>query len=163
MFFSRKKREVGQSNESNVQDKVAKGIAGLLLSIQNRFTSFMSARINSLSSRSKRVCLGFFCLIFGGFSVHVFFGAFDDSGNSGKTIKPDQVVVPKYYNQADTDVNESLVTEKDIMRINRFKIYMDSLSLSTEGKAEYDSILKERPGLMDSIKAIEGMYYSQSK
>ncbi len=163
MFFSKKKKEVGEPNELKVQDKAAKGIAGFLLGVQNKFTSFMSARINNLSRRSKQICLGIFCLTFGGFSIHAFVGAFRDSANSEKTIKPDPVSVPKYYNQTDSPVKESPVTDRDIMRINRFKRYMDSLSLSSKGKLEYDSILKARPGLMDSIKAIEEIYYSQSK
>lgn len=163
MLFSKKKKQAGEQKESKVQDTMAKGIAGFLLSVQNKFASFMSGRINNLSNRSKQVCLAIFCLTFGGFSIYAFFGVFRDPGNSGKTIKPDQVAVPKYYDQADTKFKEPSVSERDIARINRFKRYMDSLSRSEKGRPEYDSILKARPGLMDSIKVIEEIYYSQTK
>jgi hypothetical protein len=163
MLFSKKKKKAEEPKESKVKDKVAKGIAGFLLSVQNKFASFMSGRINNLSSRSKQFSLAIFCLMFGGCSIYAFLGAFRDSENSGKAIKPDQVVVPKYYDQSDSEFKEPQVSEKVIIRINRFKKYMDSLSRSAKGRPEYDSILKARPGLMDSIKVIEEIYYSQSK
>jgi hypothetical protein len=40
---------------------------------------------------------------------------------------------------------------------------MESLSRSAKGRLEFDSIIKARPGLMDSIKEIEQLYYLQSK
>lgn len=163
MLFSKKIKQVEELKESKVHDKVAKGIAGFLLSVQNRFASFMSGRINNLSSRSKQICLAIFCLMFGGFSIYAFVGAFSDTGNSGRRIKPDQVSVPKYYDRTNSEIKEPSVGERDIIRINRFKKYMDSLSKSPKGRPVYDSILKARPGLMDSIHVIEEIYYSQSK
>ena len=142
---------------------MAKGIAGFLLSMQNRFASFMNGKINNLSSRSKQIGLVLFCLLFGGFSIYAFVGAFRNTGNSGKAIKPDQVAVPKYYDRTASENKEPSVSENDIIRINRFSKYMDSLSHSVKGKAVYDSILKARPGLMDSIQVLEEIYYSQSK
>lgn len=163
MLFSKKKKKIEEPKETKVQDTVAKGIAGFLLSVQNKFTSFMSERVNNLSSCSKQFCLGIFCLLFGGFSIYAFLGAFHHSENSVKTIKPDQVAVPKYYDQRNSEFEEPQVSAKDITRINHFREYMDSLSRSSRGRSEYDSILKARPGLMDSIKIIEEIYYSQSK
>ena len=160
MLLSRNKKH---GEEPKVQDKVAKGIAGFLLSVQNSFASFMSNRINKQSNRSKRIWLAIFCLMFGGFSIYAFVGAFRDAGNSGKGIKPEQVSVPKYYDRTDNQIAEPSVSERDIMRINRFKKYMDSLRAAPKGRPVYDSILKARPGLMDSIQAIEQIYYSQSK
>src|SRR5688572_24252782 len=109
MLFSKKKKRVEEPKESEVQDKVAKGIAGFLLSVQNRFASFMSGRINILSSRSKLICLAIFCLMFGGFSIYAFVGAFSDTGNSGRRIKPDQVSVPKYYDRTNPEIKEPSV------------------------------------------------------
>ena len=162
MLLSKNKKNAREPKDSRVQDKVAKGIAGFLLSIQNSFASFMSGRINSLNNRSKHVALAIFCLLFGGFSIYAFVGAFRDR-DSDKTIKPDQMAVPIYYDRTDAEVAEPSGSERDIMRINRFKRYIDSLSKSPTGRQVYDSILKARPGLMDSIKVIEQIYYSQSK
>lgn len=163
MLLSRNKQNAKGPKKSSFQDKMAKGIAGFLLSIQNRFAGFMDGSINKLTDRSKQVWLVVFCLAFGGFSIYSFVGAFRESGNSGKRIKPDQVAVPKYYDRTNSNIEEPSVSERDMIRINRFKKYMDSLKKSVNGRQAYDSILKTRPGLMDSIQVIEQIYYSQSK
>src|SRR5688572_17980762 len=113
MLISKRKEKAEKPEETKVQDKVAKGIASFLLAVQREFASFMSGRINNLGIRSKQICLAIFCLMFGGFSIYAFYGAFQDSGNYEKTIKPGQVVVPKYYDQSDSEFKESRVSEKD--------------------------------------------------
>lgn len=163
MALSGNRKNGEEPRESKVQDRVAKGIAGFLLAIQNRFACFMSAMVNKLTIQSKQACLVVFCLVFGGFSIYAFVGAFRDSESSAKRLKPDQVAVPKYYDRTESEINEPSVSERDIIRINRFKKYMDSLKKTASGRPVYDSILKTRPGLMDSIQVIEQLYYSQSK
>ncbi len=163
MLFSKKMKKVEEPKVSKLQDHVAKGIAGLLLLVQNKFASFMSGAINHLSARSKHVCLGMFCLMFGGFSMYAVSGVFRDSKSSVGIIKTDQVSVPKYYDHADSEIKKLLFSDTDIMRINRFKRYMDSLSHSAKGRHEYDSILKVRPYLIDSLDFVLDIYYSQSK
>ena len=157
-LFKRNKKD----KVSPVQDKVAKGIAGFLLSIQARFASFMNTLTNQLSARAKRFWLAIFCLVFGGFSIYAFIGAFRSDEHPSRSVKPAQLSVPKYYDQKEIN-NDPVVTESDMMRIGSFKKYMDSLQRSVKGKVIHDSILKARPGLMDSIQLIEQLYYSQSK
>jgi hypothetical protein len=137
-----------------LKDKLAKGIAAFLLSIQSRFAMVMSSRINSLSIKAKRLCLVAFCLGFGGFSIYAFIEAY--RGNQ-KPMRPSQVSVPKYYDRTGVEIREPL-TEGNIKRINQFKKYMDSLIDSENGQAIYDSILKSRPKLMDSILEVEKLY-----
>ena len=163
MLFSRKNKKGIEFNYSKVRDKVAKGIAGFLLSIQNRFASFMSAITNNLNKKAKQVYLAIFCLVFGGLSLYAFIEAFQNSERAVNSIKPAQISMPKYYDRTGTETEGLTVSDKEINRINRFKKYMDSLSHSVKGRGVYDSILKARPGLMDSIKIIEQLYYSQSK
>ena len=138
-----------------LKDKLARGIAASLLSIQSRFAVVMDSRINSLSIKAKQFCLLAFCLGFGGFSIYAFIGVY--KGNH-KTMKPSQVSVPKYYDRTGTEVREPPITEGNIKRINQFKKYMDSLIKSENGQAIYDSILKARPNLMDSILEVEMLY-----
>jgi hypothetical protein len=138
-----------------LKDKLARGIAASLLSIQSRFAVAMDSRVNSLSIKAKQLCLLAFCLGFGGFSIYAFIGAY--KGNR-KTIRPSQVSVPKYYDRTGTEVREPPITEGNIKRINQFKKYMDSLIDSENGQAIYDSILKARPNLMDSILEVEILY-----
>jgi hypothetical protein len=157
-----KNKSKNKGDNSVMQDKVAKGIAGFLLSVQTRFASIMNAWTNQLSTGAKRFWLVIFCLVFGGFSIYAFIGAFRNNENSSRSIKPAQVSFPKYYHQQELH-KVPTVSKNDMLRIDRFKKYMDSLQRSKNGKGIYDSIIKARPGLMDSIKVIEQLYYSQSK
>ncbi len=163
MFFWKKNKAKQDSTQPKVQDKLAKGIAGFLFSVQNRFASFMNSQAGKLSTNAKQFWLIAFCLVFGGFSIYAFLGAFSDSKSSSQSMKPALLSVPKYYDRTGTEFPESLVTERDIARINRFKKYMDSLSHSAKGRIGYDSILKAKPGLIDSIKALEKSIIQQSK
>ena len=154
--------QVEKSKEENtylMNDKIATAIAVFLLSLQSRFALVIGTKTNALSMKVKWLWLLVFCLLFGGFSIYEIMGAFRDRG---KTIKPTQISVPKYYDRTEVLI-QSQVSDRDIKRICRFKKYMDSLRGAQEGKIVYDSILKARPGLMDSIQAVEQIYYSQSK
>lgn len=155
MQFKKNKEE----NTYPMKDKIAKAIAGFLLSLQSRFALVIGTKTNKLSMKAKWLWLFVFCLLFGGFSIYAIMGPFRDRG---KTIKPAQISVPKYYDRTGVQI-EPLISDRDIKRIYRFKKYMDSLRSSKEGKIVYDSILKARPELMDSIHTVEQIYYSQSK
>ena len=161
LFFKKRYREK-YPDEPSVQDRVAKAIAGILLSIQSRFSRFMNERTKKLNLRTQKLFLVLFCLIFGGFSLYAFVDVFRNSEMSTGSLKPDQVSMPKYYPEQ-SQSKHPFVSEMDMIRISRFKLYMDNLSNSIKGKHVYDSILQVRPGLMDSIQVIEELYYSPSK
>jgi hypothetical protein len=56
------------------------------------------------------------------------------------------------------DGGDSEAIQQQVMGL---KSYLDSLSLSADGKAEYQRILTARPGLMDSLRLFESMYNLQ--
>ena len=157
MLFNKRIKE---ENRHPLKDKVARGIADFFLSVQSGFADFMSSKTNRLSIKAKWFWLAVYCVAFSGFSIYVFIGT---SGGNKKVLEPSPVSFPKYYDQTEIEIKEPHVSKKDIKRINVFRKHMDSLRLSPAGKITYDSILKTRPGLMDSIRAIEQIYYSQSK
>ena len=154
------KKLTRNNNDHLLKDRVANRIAGILLSIQFRFAVFMGLKTSTMSTKAKWLWLLVFCLVFGGFSIYALLGTF---GQNQKAMKPSQLSVPKHYERIVPKVYEQPVTEKDIERINGFKKYVDSMRLSSNGKIWYDSILITRPGLIDSIRTIEEIYYSQSK
>lgn len=160
LFKRNKMKSVHYANVA--QDKIAKGIAGFLLNIQIRSSTFMNTWMNQLGSNAKRIWLLIFCIVFGALSIYSFVGAFKSDKISHNKIKPAQLSVPKYYDQNEVQ-NLPTVSKNDMQRIEKFKKYMDSLKGSVRGKPVYDSILTARPGLMDSVQTIEQLYYSQSK
>ena len=144
-----------------MQDRAAERIVHFLMALQNRFVRFMSSKINRLSTKTKQGWLFIFCLVFAGFSIHVFTGAFNNHAKAVKAINPGQLSLPKYWDDKMEGMNP-VVGDNDIDRIGRFEKYMDSLSKSAQGRIVYDSMMKARPGLSDSIKIIKQIY-SQTK
>ncbi len=154
------KKRTRNDNNHLLMERVANRIASVMLSIQLRFAVFMDSKTSSMSTKAKWLWLLVFCLVSGGFSIYALLGTFKQHQNS---MKPSQLSVPKYYDRMASKTNGQPVSEKDIEKINAFKKYLDSMRLSSKGKIWYDSILRTRPGLIDSIRAIEEIYYSQSK
>jgi hypothetical protein len=157
LFRKRKKQNI--SNGLTVHDKAATRIAVFFTSLQNRFACFMNTKINKLSNQSKKIWLVAFCSLSGAITISTLVYALS---TPGLTI-PEPVRFPKYYHSADSKTSEPLVTGRDVMRIQNFKVYLDSLTKSVPGKALYDSIMRARPGLVDSIRVCQELYSSQQK
>ncbi len=66
-------------------------------------------------------------------------------------------------NKVRMDLPTHLLNAPDEKRIRQFRKYMDSLSQSKSGSVLRDSILKARPGLMDSIRRLENILYSTNE
>lgn len=58
---------------------------------------------------------------------------------------------------------KTVIADNGASSIARYRRYMDSLARSPAGKHIYDSIMRHRPGLYDSIKALEAQYKSKTK
>lgn len=54
-------------------------------------------------------------------------------------------------------------SQTDFEKIIRFGRYIDSLGRSPTGMKIRDSLLQDRPGLLDSLAIVENYYYSQFK
>jgi hypothetical protein len=141
-------------------DKLAALLATQLHRQQQRFTSFLTKQTAPLSKRGQLAGLVVFCLLFGGASFLAILGAFQRKTSS--PVKPIPVTVPKYFNRSGEALPPSL-TRKDFEQIHHFKNYLDSLYGSQEGRAVYDSLIRERPGLLDSLRQMETIFYSPSK
>jgi hypothetical protein len=146
------------------KDRLAKGIAGFIMKMQNGFAKFMGKRTEKLSSSTMKYMLAAFLLCGCGLSVYFIVTAFKKNGLS-KAVKIDRLSVPRYY---DKNGDESMqpgffITKKEHEEMQAFKNYMDSLSFhhNKKGIRIYDSIMLNRPGLMDSVNQLEQMYQQQ--
>ena len=163
MLFKKKNKKKNSATANSVHDKLAGGIAQFLLSLQNRFATFMSKNINRLSTKIKQLLLALFCIVCMACIVYALADAFKPLKKVGWVFPSDPPSV-KMINHLSPDYSpEPTISKAEIIRIQRFKNYMDSLNQSESGKLLYDSILKARPGLMDSISTIEEFYRSQPK
>ncbi len=161
MLFNKKNIKERTTKAQPVMDKMASGIARLFLAVQSGFALIMSRNINRLSKNGRRAFLGIFCALYLGGSMYIFYEA----------VKPTKKATPYFLPYASSGILQELgmfakspsMKENSLNRIQYFKTYMDSLKKSNGGRIMFDSILKARPGLMDSIYTIERLYYSPSK
>ncbi|MCV9926315.1 hypothetical protein OIU83_01520 [Flavobacterium sp. LS1R49] len=74
-------------------------------------------------------------------------------------IKPTNAVPFEY----ETVKLNPVISTTEFENIILFRRHMDSLERSPTGKKTYDSIVRFRPGLLDSLKLVEYYYESQLK
>jgi hypothetical protein len=104
-----------------------------------------------------------FIVFTGGCSIYLIVNSF--SGNkTGNLVltpitKPTNAIPLK---EKPLELNE-VISKTEFEKITSFRKYMDSLSRSPTGKKTYDSIVSDRPGLLDSLTIIENYYYSHLK
>lgn len=130
---------------------------------QRKCASYLNHKAEKYSKRCKQICLALFCLFAGGSSTYIAIRAIENP--SGK-LRIEKISVPKYAMERDSiSAFQSMpvLTEKQYHNIQQFKKYMVSLELTKAGKIKHDSIMKTRPGLMDSIAFIEQVYRQQIK
>lgn len=79
--------------------------------------------------------------------------------SKGKAYAVTSVSIPRHVEQQKMPANDTAIVGA-VNRIEHFKHWLDSLQ--QRGSPVYDSIVRARPGLIDSISFIE-QYYSSKK
>ena len=120
----------------------------------------MSACVSKVSPKRLRLLLFFFCVLGGGFSIYLITSSFFQDEIGG--FKIEKINVPKVYDGGNNLRSEQVVDEEIYKAIERFDEYMDSLRGSQMGLEIRDSILKLRPGLLDSLELLKQIYKSQN-
>lgn len=139
-FFKRDK------SQSIIQDKAATGIANGILKSQHWFACNLERVTKKWKQKQQWVFLYLVCLLFGGLSIAAVVNASKVSATS-KAIMPKSIAVPKSIYQGN---NPFLITEKEFRQVQEYK-------------KQHPNLIKERPGLWDSLTLIEQSYYSQKK
>jgi len=125
-----------------IGDKAAHGIAGGILSIQRSFSENMRRWSGSWNRKGQVIFLVTVCGVFVTLSVLAIVQPFTKRATATrpaviKVVHP----VPAVF--------APRITEEEFQRIQQFKAKLDS------------SIIKSRPGLMDSIRMVEDLYNTQ--
>lgn len=96
-------------------------------------------------------------------SIYLIVNSFSGNTNRNITVTP----ITKPTNLVTTKEKpvelKSIISKTEFEKIKGFRKYMDSLGRSPEGKKTYDSIVSDRPGLLDSLTILENYYYSHLK
>lgn len=161
LFRKRDKKEI---QVQPGKDRLAGSIAGWILKVQNGFAKFMNKRTEKISISGMKVMLIIFLLSGSGLSIYVIAKTVLKKGGP-KIIKIYRISTPQnVYKNSTPGFDRSLLISKDeYEEIQSFHSYMDSLHQSKSGKPIYDSILLNRPGMMDSIIMIEELYRTTHK
>jgi hypothetical protein len=161
-LFKKKKKDVDENNKT-ISDKVAGKIAAAGIMIQQMFAGKMNKLFENMNVSRVKIALIIFCISAGGFSLYLLANSILKKENKKQIIKIDKVDIPRHFDKTgdETIMTEATVDEQTYNQIQGFKKYMDSIQV--HNKNEYDSIIINRPGLLDSVQMLEQIYLSQKQ
>lgn len=131
---------------------------------QKRIAAWMESKSNGLSLTGKKIVLICMLLTGGAYCFYLVISVFDHNKKPA-SYSVSRISIPEYTGQnGDNKISKhSAISKKEFERIHRFHLYLDSLAQSPSSRKLYDSIIRGRPGLLNSIIIIENIYQSQTK
>ena len=159
--FKHKNNQVHR-NMNLKTDMIAQALANKCIRAQYKLASVIQAKSEKLSLNTKRFIVIAFSAI--SFSCCVYLVVKSFLGNQDINISITPIKVPEQVVQNENSrVSQSTgVSKNEFEKVKKFRGYIDSLTASSSGRRIYDSIYKNRPGLIDSLAVIENIYKSQS-
>lgn len=154
-----KKSDVLETAKNNLWQKFDQAN----LRLQYKCANWLESKTAHFSRLNWIVILLCFTVFTSGCSIYLIVNSF--SGNKARNItvspitKPTNVVPIK---EKPVELN-TIISKTEFEKITSFRKYMDSLGRSLTGKKTYDSIVLNRPRLLDSLTIIENYYYSHLK
>lgn len=131
-------------------------LAGLLvekvLVIQKMWANWMNRKINHYPAKTKRTALIGMVLFVGVYCCYLLISSF--SGSPLETVEQPGKIMPGIIHKNDDAIQIDLDTAVQ-QKIVAFRHYLDSLNQTEAGRKEKDSLLKARPGLIDSLTLLE--------
>lgn len=162
LVLSKNKSRQNQDRHDSKQQQIAERIISRCQAIQYKASKFLQAKFERLAARSKRLTVIAFCIV--GFSLSIYLIIRSFSKQAYKPISITAIRLPKQAvanrQQPHHHVNE--ITREEFKKIRTFRLYLDNLDHSQQGKRIRDSIILYRPGLIDSLTIVESMYQLQS-
>ena len=159
-FNEKGKRKQPPSDSS--RDKVAIGIVQKCIKLQLRWAYFMRRKTEFLSHRQIKYLLLLFCFVSVGGSLYLAVKGFHGNDKRSLFVTPIDVPVHSTKTGEEAIMPFLTITKNEVERIERFKRYIDSLSQTESGRKIKTQFLLSRPGLMDSIEALQKLYQLQS-
>ena len=137
------KQNESLKDQVTLSDKAATGIANGILKIQGLFASSLKQLTNKWKKQHQFIFLYAVCFLFGGLSIAAIINSFK-VGKNVKAFMPASISVPnKIYKN-----NAFVITDMEFKKVQEYK-------------RMHPNLIKERPGLFESLTLIEHTYYSQ--
>lgn len=154
-----KKAELGDSNNS--RRLTLSGMTNFVKSMLVKLCTVFERKTEHLSLRTKKFYLIIFCISFVSLNIGTIINSLS---HRTSVFTPRQIVLPAYIKRI-RDGNminaEPLINQNEYLRVEALKNYLESLHKNEQGNYKYDSIVRARPQLMDSIILFEHLYNSQ--
>lgn len=123
-----------------------------------RLAGFLQEKTKSYSIRKKKLLLLLFIIVFATESSLVLVQSMKGRGKTSLDISRIKTIpVQQQQNPS------ALLTRPEFLKIQRFKSFIDSLQSTAKGRRLKDSLLQNRPQLMDSINFLLNIYSEQLK
>ena len=140
-------------------DKLAGTIAAASENLQQGFSRKMNKYVEGVGLVRARWIIGVFALLFGGYSLYLI-GNVLVGPEAKNTVSHEQISQPKYLHLSGIEIGAPVAVDKEtFLQMRVYRLFLDSLK--SEDPFRYDSLLSVRPGLPDSIRLLEEIYYSQ--
>lgn len=147
------------TNKSNtVSDKAAIRMADAIRWTQEKFAKSMTKLSAKVSLAGLKTILILILLLGTAWSAYTIISAFTVTTSIRNTYRPAVIKLPVTMMQTPV---QTTITQQEYERVHALSMYLDSVRIRDIRR--YNHILKERPGLIDSLYRFEIMYQSQSK
>ena len=121
-----------------------------------RCAGWLQQKTNAFSIRKQKIILIVFCALFVSESLLVIHQSFRKENAGLYFITPIRPIPLLRQGTIQPSISKD-----EFSRIHGFKIYLDSLKATSNGKLKSDSFLSSRPFLLDTIHYLENIYYEQ--
>jgi hypothetical protein len=161
-FFYKHTNRDSKVKHSLEQQKLIQSWVNKCVRLQHKASLFLQHKSEKVSISFKRLAIISFCLISFSSCVYTIITSF--FGHHKVNLSIASIRVPKRLTQ---NKNSHITATKgegknEFEKIEKFRAYIDSLATTNSGKSKYDSLLRSRLGLLDSLAIIENLYNSQS-
>ncbi|RKE47181.1 hypothetical protein [Sphingobacterium detergens] len=150
-----KKRPKGNAQ---IKDKIAHVVAACLVRVQQSWAGWMNRQSDRCNPKLRGAILIIFLMAMAAIGITMIMGGFK---SSYKIIAGTGAISMPTVKQAEQKHVKANKADETLQRIEKFRLYLDSLSKTEEGKIKLESINLLRPGLRDSIKMVERIYKQQ--
>ena len=133
-------------------DKAADKIARTGIHLQSKVAAIMNKKFGLLSPGRLKIYLILFCIGWGGLCIYFITVALLREDGAQPVYKVDAIKGPKVIESTVDEMPVPMVDEDTYQQIQIFK-----------RSKMYDSTVRSRPGLADSILLLEQIYQSQHK
>jgi hypothetical protein len=130
--------------------------------LQHKCAQWLEQKTAHLSAKSWIVILFCFIVFTVGGNIYLIVDGLNGNSNKIERSLISRSTTAAAFDTKNKTFNTSL-SKTELERMARFQMYMDSLGRSPNGKQVQDSMLRLRPGLLDSLVIVEDYYRSQFK